>query len=163
MPKLVEEFAYHADLTVQEVGPGPMGTRLIGTIHRGQAEGARINGVFAGAGGDWLVVGSDGFGRIDVRGTIETPDGAHIYLQYFGLLEITPNVMAIIGGGGEPGAYGDQYFFTNPRLETGHEGYAWVNRTFFVGEGRLLPGPPLPGSSTPTIRVEYHVYRLEHG
>ena len=37
--------------------------------------------------------------------------------------------------------YADHYFRTAPRLETGDERYAWVNRTLFVGEGRLHPGP----------------------
>jgi hypothetical protein len=46
-------------------------------------------------------------------------------------------------------AYGDQYFFTNPRLETGDARYAWVNTTFFIGEGHVLPG----------LGVEYRVWR----
>ncbi|MEO0871318.1 MAG: DUF3237 family protein, partial [Pseudomonadota bacterium] len=33
-------------------------------------------------------------------------------------------------------AFGDHYFYTNPRLETGDPRYAWVNTTFFVGQGR---------------------------
>ena len=50
-------------------------------------------------------------------------------------------------------AYGGQYFFTNPRLETGDERYKWVNQTQFLGQGRLVPGPT----------VEYRVYRVENG
>jgi hypothetical protein len=45
--------------------------------------------------------------------------------------------------------YGDQYFFTNPRIESGDERYAWVNKTFFIGEGHILPG----------LAVEYRVWR----
>jgi Protein of unknown function (DUF3237) len=48
--------------------------------------------------------------------------------------------------------YGDQYFFTNPRLETGDERYKWVNQAQFPGQGRLVPGPT----------VEYRVYRVEN-
>ena len=71
-------------------------------------------------------------------------------LVNFGLVELT----AVLGGGDTPTGYGDQYFFTQPRLETGDERYAWVNRTMFLGEGRLLPGP----------RVEYRVHhRVENG
>ena len=36
--------------------------------------------------------------------------------------------------------FGDQYFFTNPRVETGDPRYAWLNTTFFVGQGRMLAG-----------------------
>jgi hypothetical protein len=70
-------------------------------------------------------------------------------LVNFGLVELT----AVLGGGDTPTGYGDQYFFTQPRLETGDERYAWVNRTMFLGEGRLLPGP----------RAEYRVHRVENG
>jgi len=76
-----------------------------------------------------------------------------IYFQYFGLLEATPNIMAVLQGGDTPTDFAGQYFFTNPRLETGDERYSWVNQTFFIGQGRLTPGPSGP-------RVEYKVYRL---
>ena len=57
------------------------------------------------------------------------------------------DVNAVSGPAGTD--YGDQYFFTNPRIETGDPRYAWVNTTFFVGEGRFLPG----------LGVEYRVWR----
>ena len=43
----------------------------------------------------------------------------------------------------------DQYFFTNPPMETGDPRYTWVNTTFFVGEGHILPG----------LGVEYRIWR----
>ena len=54
---------------------------------------------------------------------------------------------------GEGTDFGDQYFFTNPRIETGDERYAWLNKTFFVGQGRFRPNQ----------RVEYRVMRPEVG
>ena len=36
--------------------------------------------------------------------------------------------------------FADQYFFTNPRIETGDRRYSWVNTTFFIGEGRASKG-----------------------
>jgi hypothetical protein len=77
-----------------------------------------------------------------------THDGAHLYVQYRGLLEMNDRVLGSLATGAGT-AYGDQYFFTNPRLETGDERYAWVNTTFFVGEGHVLPG----------LGVEYRVWR----
>ena len=59
---------------------------------------------------------------------------------------------AILGGASKSVDYGDQYFFTNPRLETGDERYTWVNESQFLGQGRLVPGPT----------VEYRVYRVEN-
>ena len=38
--------------------------------------------------------------------------------------------------GGEETDYGDTYFMTQPRLETGDPRYEWVNRTVAVAEGR---------------------------
>jgi Protein of unknown function (DUF3237) len=60
--------------------------------------------------------------------------------------------MAAILGASNSVDYGDQYFFTNPRLETGDERYRWVNRAHFLGEGRLAAGPT----------VHYRVYRVEN-
>ena len=37
---------------------------------------------------------------------------------------------ATTGGNGTD--YGDQYFRTNPRFETGDPRYAWLNQTLFV-------------------------------
>jgi hypothetical protein len=150
MPALLPEFEYYADLSPHPIGPGPFGNRLEGTVAGGEVSGDRLKGSLVGAGADWLLAGPDGFGRLDVRATMQTVDGAFIYFQYFGLLELTSAILAIMGGGDIPTDFGDQYFFTNPRLETGDERYSWVNQTMFVGEGRLLPGP----------RVEYRVYRI---
>jgi hypothetical protein len=55
-----------------------------------------------------------------------------------------------MGGGGTPTDYGEQYFVTSPRLETGDQRYVWVNRTVFVGDGRLVPAP----------EVDYRVHRV---
>lgn len=151
MPELIKELEYHVDLSgVDEVGAGPFGQRMIANVSGGQFTGDRLKGTIAGAGADWLLLGPDGFGRLDVRVTFRTVDGATIYVQYFGLVELTPGVMDILGGSDTPTTFGEQYFFTNPRMETGDERYAWVNQTMFVGEGRLLPGP----------RVEYRLYRV---
>jgi len=90
----------------------------------------------------------EGFLRVDVRAQVETHDGAFIYVQYLGPLEMNDTVQRATRTGAGT-AYGDQYFFTNPRMETGDARYAWVNTTFFVGEGRLIPG----------LGVEYRAWR----
>lgn len=153
MPKLVHEFDYNAPLPViKDVGQSPIGHKVIVTAAGGEAVGERIKGSFVGAGGDWLTVGSDGYGRLDVRLTMETVDGAIIYFQYLGVAELTEAMTAVLGGGTQSTEFGGQYFFTNPRLETSDERYAWVNTTMFVGQGRLVAGPA----------VEYRVFRLEN-
>jgi hypothetical protein len=147
---LQHEFTYNAVLAEKVVvGDGPYGRRHIREVTGGEVSGERINGKVGTGGSDWVLVGPDGWGRLDVRMTILTDDGAAIYVQYFGVVEY--NEAAHAANAGERSSdYGDHYFRTAPRLETGDERYAWVNRTLFVAEGRLHPGPV----------VEYRVSRV---
>ena len=145
------EFSYHADLLPPvDVGPGVFGHRMFFEVSGGTFEGERLKGTIGTGGGDWLLLGPDGHGRLDVRATFTTHDGAVLYLSYHGIIQVTEGVMAVLGGGTQPTDYGDQYFRTSPRWETGDERYAWMTQALWVGEGRLLPGPA----------VEYRVYRV---
>lgn len=146
--KLIQECTFSATLAPPlPIGAGPLGTRMYYGIAGGEVAGERLRGKALG-GGEWALLGPDGYIRVDVRFQMETHDGAFIYVQYFGLLEFNDRAQQAIGtnGGTE---YGDLYFYTNPRMETGDPRYAWVNTTFFVGEGRLRPGPG----------VEYRIWR----
>ena len=150
--KLVHLLTYRADLKPPvEVGKGPFGTRSIFDVTGGSAEGPRLRGKLLASGGDWLLLDEGGIGRLDVRGTLETDDGAHIYVQYFGVLEMNEKVLGALGKG-EATDYGDTYFMTQPRFETGDPRYAWLNRVVAVAEGRVLPNA-----------VEYRVYELVNG
>ena len=146
--KFVEEFTFSAQLKPPvPIGAGPIGTRMYYDVADGKVIGERLRGNVLG-GGEWALIGPDGFLRVDVRLQVETHDGAFLYIQYTGLLEMNKAVQdATTAGRGTQ--FGDQYFFTNPRMETGDARYAWVNTTFFVGEGRMLPG----------LGVEYRVWR----
>jgi hypothetical protein len=150
MVNLVHEADVHADLSADDVGVGSFGHRMVVNVTGGKVTGDRLTGEIVGAGGDWILLGADGYARLDVRFTLETEDGAHAYVQYLGLLELTPAVQDILGGGSTPTDYGDQYFFTSPRVETGDERYSWLNRTMFVSQGRVLAGPA----------VEYRMCRV---
>jgi hypothetical protein len=113
----------------------------------GEIEGDRIRGKLLG-GGEWALIGPDGFLRVDVRLQAETHDGAYLYMQYTGLLELNEAVQTALAQGTATD-YADQYFYTNPRIESGDERYAWVNTTFFIGEGHILANNS----------VEYRVWR----
>jgi hypothetical protein len=144
------EFTYDAKLApALAPGAGPYGTRMVMPVVDGSAKGTRISGTLVGGGGDWLLIGPDGWGRLDVRGQIQTDDGAVIYMSYVGLLQLTEKVMAAVATGAEETSFDDQYFRSTPKLETGDERYTWVNQTVFVGRGRIIPGG-----------VEYEVYRV---
>jgi hypothetical protein len=146
--RLVQECSFTATLRPPlSIGPGPIGTRMYYDVSGGEVTGERLRGKVLG-GGEWALIGPDGFLRVDVRLQVETHDRAHLYVQYVGLLGLNEAVQrALETSGGTD--YGDQYFFTNPRMETGDPRYAWVNTTFFIGEGRIRPG----------LGVEYRVWR----
>jgi hypothetical protein len=147
--ELILEFTFEAELAEPLMIPhAPYGTRMIFPAIGGRAKGERISGSFVGCGGDWLLIGSDGWGRLDVRAQLQTDDGALLYITYGGVLEMNDKVVTASAPGRETG-FDDQYFRTVPRLETGDERYAWVNQTIFVGQGRIT------GSG-----VEHEVYRI---
>ena len=150
--KLEALLSYRATLKpVVPVGPGPFGNRAIFDVTGGTFEGPRLRGTILPSGADWLLVGADGFARLDVRATFETHDGAFIYLSYFGVLEMNERVTTAMSQGAATD-YGEIRFFTAPRFETGDPRYAWLNSLVTVAEGRLSPGA-----------VEYRVYNLANG
>jgi len=82
------EFEYHAMLKPPvEIGPCPYGTRRFYEAVGGEVTGERISGRVLSGGGDWILIGPDGWGRLDVRAQIQTADNALIFMSYFGVLE----------------------------------------------------------------------------
>jgi hypothetical protein len=149
MPKLEYLMTYHADLKPPvNIGAVPAGLRQIYDVTGGSFEGPGLKGKIVPSGADWLLIGNDGVGRLDVRATFETDDGAHIYMQYYGVIQMSPKITEALAAGGET-QYGDTYFMTQPRFETGDERYAWLNSIVAVAEGRAK-----------TSAVEYRVYKV---
>ncbi len=70
-----------------DVGPGPFGLRRYFEVSAGAIEGKKLNGKISTGGGDWSLIGADGFSRLDVRTQLVTDDGAFIYVYYTGLLD----------------------------------------------------------------------------
>jgi len=145
-------MTYRADLKpAVNIGAGPVGTRQIFDVTGGAFEGPKLKGKILSSGGDWAVIGPDNALRLDVRATLETDDGAHIYVQYPGVLAPIDAVMAKAATD-QPSEFGEFYFMTAPRFETGDLRYAWLNQIVAVGEGRSGPG-----------WVEYRVYQAVNG
>lgn len=97
------------------VGTSPAGTRVIVELINGRFEG-RLNGTLRGrSGGDWILVGPDRTGLLDVRLVVETDDGALVYLQSLGRIDLTP-------GTDQPAA------ILATTFETASVEHAWLNR-----------------------------------
>jgi len=149
--KLEYLMTYRAELKPPvDVGRGPLGARQIYDVTGGTFEGPKLRGTVLPSGGDWLQVGADGIGRLDVRATFLTDDGAHIYVQYAGVFDFAPVAGKLSRG--EATEFGEAYFMSTPRFETGDERYAWLNRIVAVAEGRGGRG-----------WVEYRVHQVVNG
>ena len=116
------------------IGPTPEGLRLNVYITGGEVWGPRLNGRLRPVGADWLTIRSDGVGVLDIRATMETEDGALIYVAYQGLadagedgyqkfLEGTPPPRVPIRGA--------------PRFHTSHPDYLWLNRIQCLNVGEV--------------------------
>ena len=100
----------------------PVGTRMIFEVEDGTISGERLNAKLVGqSGADWLVVGPDGTGTLDVRMLVETDDGALVFISYNGRVDVENPV----------------HVYSAPRFETGDERYRWLNTIQAVGKGTL--------------------------
>ncbi|MEM6708989.1 MAG: DUF3237 domain-containing protein [Pseudomonadota bacterium] len=133
------------------IGNFGRGTRAVAVVGDGSFEGASLRGTVLTPGADWVVVGDQGHAQIDVRLILQTDDDAMIYMTYTGVLEQN-DAFQQAAAGAEASDFGDFYFVTQIRFETGDDRYSWLNHRAAVGEGRLLPGG-----------VEYRVFICEPG
>jgi len=152
-PRLVH--IYRADITVappQLIGLTPAGERRIYPILGGRFDGERLSGRILAGGADWQLV-REAAGqvemRVEARFTMETRDGALIYVQNQGIRRATPEQVGRMMGGEavDPATY---YFRMTPRFETGDARYDWLNGVIAVASGMRSPE-----------RVVYDVYAVE--
>lgn len=107
----------------------PAGTRVIIEMTQGRLEGDRFKASLKGAASaDWLTVGPGGIGTIDFRGTLETDDGALIYICGPGRMDLSAGM-----GSGAP-LYGCALF------ETSDKRYKWLNSIVGVWKGVVVDG-----------------------
>ena len=125
----------------QKLGTVPHGIRSIVPVTGGDFEGPRLRGKVLAGGGDWTLLRSDGVLELDLRITLETDDGALIYLTSFGLRHGPPEVLAALARGEsiDPSRY---YFRTAARFETSAPQYGFLNQLIAVSSGdRRASGP----------------------
>lgn len=118
----------------QELGDTPLGRRRIIPITGGRFEGDRLAGRVLAGGADWQMIRPDGVADLDARYTLETADGALIYVRNKGYRHGPAAVMDRLRAGEavDPALY---YMRTTPRFETGDARYAWLNGIVCVASG----------------------------
>lgn len=118
----------------QELGATTHGRRRIIPITGGRFRGERLAGRVLPGGADWQVIRADGVAELEARYTLETEDGALIYVQNIGYRHGPKEVLEKLAAGMpvDPALY---YMRSTPRFETSHERYAWLNRIVSVATG----------------------------
>ncbi|WP_417590549.1 DUF3237 domain-containing protein [Parasphingorhabdus sp.] len=146
-------FSYRAAFTEpqQQIGKAHFGRRMIAALTGGEVEGERLRGRVMPGGGDWATIDENDTLRLDARVTIETHDGALIFVSYRGVLRplSVAHKHARNGGPQNDKERSEIYFRTTPMFETGDERYAWLNDIVAVGLGASVGGA-----------VQYNVFEL---
>ena len=97
----------------------PFGTLMIGELRDSRWEGERFMASQRGhAAADWLTVAPDGTAAVDVRITLETDDGALVFVEYRGRSNLETGIA-----------------YSAPTFQTGDARYAWMNRIQAVAKG----------------------------
>jgi len=147
---LASEFLFRMEMTVDgtALGATPLGERRIGLVTGGRFHGPAGSGVVLPGGADWMMTGSDGATRLDVRAMLRAEDGQLVGIHYLGLRAGPPEVLARLAAGDQvdPASY---YMRTAIRFETGAGKLEWLNRVLAVAIGQRPPQGPI-----------YDVYRI---
>ena len=119
------------------VGSTPYGERRIIPILGGSFAGPKLSGKILPGGADWQIVRTDDTAELEARYTLQTDDGALIYVLNQGIRSGSKEVMGRLAKGEKvhPSEY---YFRTRPVFETGAPRYQWLHRIVAVATGERL-------------------------
>jgi hypothetical protein len=137
--RLEHIMSYTAKLGEREViGRVPEGLRVNVSVTGGEVTGPKVFGkVRPLLSGDWSTIRPDGVAILDVRGTIETTDGALICATYFGTSDRGEDgYEKALQGIAIPGPIP---IWISPRFYTSHADYLWLNRLHCLGIGASFP------------------------
>lgn len=128
--------------------PTPRGTLVPYIGKGGRLDGPLLKGEFLPGSVDWVLVGSDGLSRLDIRGAIRTDDGALIYFESKGISKLPADGRTRLAKG-ERIPFGESYLRTTPKLETSDERYLWLNDLVLVGHNEFSPS-----------QIDFRIYRV---
>ena len=155
-PAPAPDLSYVASVALRldgatSVGETPDGVRMQFAVH-GSVEGPDLKGEFASGTLAYLRIDHDGVGTIDVRAALQLHDGARAELEATGRYDFGEDGYSKAKQG--PEHLPDSDLGWCPRLVTLDTRYAWLNRTQFLGVGKLVPRER---------RVDYDLYAVRPG
>lgn len=120
-----------------ELGQTPWGRRRVIGITGGEVEGPLLRGKVLPGGADWQIVHEDGTATIDTRYTLQSHDGALIYVATRGCRTGPREVLGRIAAGEtvDPSEY---YFRVAIQYETSAPEYEWLNWVVAVASALRL-------------------------
>jgi hypothetical protein len=138
-PEYIFSYTAQVRLPPEVIGPTPDGIRANFYVTGGEVEGPKLKGKIAPVGADWLLIRRDGIAILDVRATIESHDGALIYVPYTGVCDLGPGGYESFLNGTLPQK---ATIRAVPRFQTSHPSYLWINRLqcLNVGDVDLATG-----------------------
>jgi Protein of unknown function (DUF3237) len=139
VPKLAFIFAAHAKVDpALDLGDVGKGGRRIVPITGGDFSGPQLSGTVLPGGADWQIIRHDGVAELEARYTLQTDDGALIYVRNVALRHGPAEVMAALAAGRtvDPSTY---YFRGTTFFETGAERYSWLGKRVVVCTGKREP------------------------
>ena len=141
VPRLTRIYRLEAALgEVVDVGDLGLGRRRILPLTEGTFWGPELNGkLLAGASADWQIVLPDGTVLGDIRYTLQTDDGALLYVQSQGVRHGSAEVLARLGRGEDVDA-SEYTFRTSTQIETARARLDWLNKGVFVSVGGRRSG-----------------------
>ena len=107
---------------------------IVNILPGGSVKGPAINGKVIAPGGDWLRTMPSGALRQEAKLTIETDDGAFIYMSYVGVVAMSKEAAEALARGEVITDKSVPYFINTPLFQTASEKYSWLNKVQTVGK-----------------------------
>jgi hypothetical protein len=143
LPEPRISHVYHLEATLGaplDLGEVTGGRRRIIPLTGGQFTGPEIRGrLLSGASADWQLVLADGTSIGDIRYTLQTEDGALLYVRARSIRHGDAEVLARLARGDEVDA-GEYIFRAAAQIETSATDLAWLNRGIFISVGGRSSG-----------------------
>lgn len=109
---------------------GPMGTRNVFEVATAEFNVTPKNHdsftmSLTGVAADWMLVSPEGAATLDIRGTLQTDDGAIVYVNYYGKADLSKGLVFPVT------------IYVAPRFEASAPRYSWLNTLQIVGKGTV--------------------------